>query len=163
MKVGSKKYFYLLGELIRQNPVIFHYRLSTLNDNWEKAWGELSPRFLIDSLLSLDDDLNFSEVKKNIWIFSNNLDYAEKLLADLNISKNYHVKFIDDSELSPAEIITLFSKSQFLICSNSTFSTVAAKIGAVPNVVIPSSFSKYSYVDMSPPSKWIKVNSSWIQ
>jgi hypothetical protein len=163
LKHESEKLAYLLGELVHVNPIIFHYRLSTSNENWNEAWGELSPIFLADSLSSLSSKFKFSASKKVVWIFSNNLDYAKKLLNDLSNSSKYEIKFIDDSGLLPSEIITIFSMSKFLICSNSTFGIVAAKIGSVPNVIIPSVFSKYSSVDMNWPSHWVKIQSTWLK
>lgn len=148
-------------ELLEQNPVIFHYRLSTQYEDWEKAWGTLSPNFLNDALFAL----NVYKPSKfiNLWIFSNNIDLARYLLKDHTDSEHCNVRFIDDSGMSPAEVIILFSKSQFLICSNSTFSIVAAKIGNVPNVVVPSDLSKNSSGNILTSNKWMRVTSSWLQ
>ena len=77
--------------------------------------------------------------------------------------EHYNIRFIDDSGMSPAEIIMLFSKSQFLICSNSTFSIAAAKIGNVPNVVVPSDLAKNSSGNSLTLNKWVRVNSAWLQ
>jgi|694.fasta_scaffold42552_3 hypothetical protein len=156
----SKNFQLLSMDLVEQNPVIFHYRLSTENEDWEKAVGILNPNFLDNAISAL----NISTLKKivNIWVFSNNIDMARDLLKNYKGKENYSLRFIDDSGLSPAEIIMLFSKSQFLICSNSTFSFVSAKIGNVPNVVVPSNLSKNSGGNISTPNKWIKVHSSWL-
>lgn len=88
--------------------------------------------------------------------FSNNIDLARCLLKDHTDSEHCNVRFIDDSGMSPAEVIMLFSKSQFLICSNSTFSIVAAKIGNVPNVVVPSDLSKNSSGNILTSNKWMR-------
>ena len=156
----SKDFQLYSMELAEQNPVIFHYRLNTEYEDWETAVGILNPNFLGNAISTL----GIATLRKfiNIWVFSNNINLAKDLLKNYEGNENYSLRFIDDSGLSPAEIIMLFSKSQFLICSNSTFSFVAAKIGNVPNIVVPSDLSKNSSVNISTPNKWIKVHSSWL-
>ena len=84
------------------------------------------------------------------------------MFLKFNTIKNYDIEFIDDASLSAAEVLKLFSQAQFLICSNSTFSLIAAKIGNVPNVVVPSELSKNSEVRISLPPDWIRVKSLWL-
>ena len=148
-------------ELLEQHPVIFHYRLSTPYEDWEQAWGILSPDFLDAALFALN--VSTSSKFINLWIFSNNINTARHLLKNYVDKEHYNIRFIDDSGMSPAEIIMLFSKSQFLICSNSTFSIAAAKIGNVPNVVVPSDLAKNSSGNSLTLNKWVRVNSAWLQ
>jgi len=157
----SESFTIFLRELLEQHPVIFHYRLSTQYEDWEQAWGILSPNFLNDALFALN--VLKSSKAVNLWIFSNNVDMARYLLKNYVSGEHLKIRFIDDSELSPAEVIMLLSKSQFLICSNSTFSIAAAKIGNVPNVVVPTNLSKKSSGITLTSNKWIRVNSSWLQ
>lgn len=157
----SRKFSLYSKELLEQNPIIFHYRLSTQHEDWEQAWGILNPNFLDDALFALGMSSSIEII--NVWIFSNNIDMASNLLKNYAVRENYSLRFIDDSGMSPAEIIILFSKSKFLICSNSTFSIVAAKIGNVPNVAVPSDLSKNSDGNILTSNKWIKVNSSWLE
>ena len=157
----SRDFQILSGALVEQNPVIFHYRLTTEYEDWENAGGGiLHPNFLGSAISALS--LSIPRKIINLWIFSNNIEMAKDLLKDYKGWREYNLRFIDDSGLSAAEIVLLFSKSQFLICSNSTFSIVAAKIGSVPNVVVPSDLTKNSSAFILTPNKWVKVNSSWL-
>jgi hypothetical protein len=156
----SKRYNELSEKISSLTPVIAHYRLGRVNDNWEHSWGALSPMYILNSLLVLKSNMNVE--KQKIWIFSNDLEHAKQLFLKYNSIKNYDVDFIDDASLSAAEVLKLFSNAKYLICSNSTFSLIAAKIGNVPNVIVPSELSKNSEVRMSLPSDWIRVKSLWL-
>ena len=156
----SKRYNELSEKLSSLTPVIAHYRLGRVNDNWEHSWGALSPMYILNSLLVLKSNMNVE--KQKIWIFSNDLEHAKQLFLKYNSIKNYDVDFIDDASLSAAEVLKLFSNAKYLICSNSTFSLIAAKIGNVPNVIVPSELSKNSEVRMPLPSDWIRVKSLWL-
>jgi len=116
--------------------------------------------YILNSLLLFKPNLDIE--KQKIWIFSNDLDHAKQLFLKYDTIENYDIDFIDDASLSAAEVLKLFSKAKFLICSNSTFSLIAAKIGNVPNVVVPSELSKNSKVIMSLPPDWIRVKSLWL-
>lgn len=150
----------LLNKLALDNAIIFHYRLSTKNENWEDAWGVISPKYLIDSLdkIKLLWNLNF----RKIWIFSNNIGLARDLISHLTSASNFDFEFIDDSGLRPAEIMNIISGGKYLICTNSTFSVAAAKIGDVKHVCVPLNFSKYKTVNFSFPNNWLKVENSWL-
>jgi hypothetical protein len=62
----------------------------------------------------------------------------------------------------PSEIMLLFSKANFLICSNSTFSIVAAKIGAVKNVIAPLDLSQNRHENFELPADWKRIPSVWL-
>ena len=156
----SNRYNELSEKLSSLNPVIAHYRLGRVNDSWEHSWGALSPMYILNSSLLFKPNLDIE--KQKIWIFSNDLDHAKQFFLKFNTIKNYDIEFIDDASLSAAEVLKLFSQAQFLICSNSTFSLIAAKIGNVPNVVVPSELSKNSEVRISLPPDWIRVKSLWL-
>jgi hypothetical protein len=160
LKNESKDYRKLEKILRMQNPIVFHYRLGVLNNDWEQSWGALSPDYLSDSLSTLDNDKIPHPSK--LWVFSNDLSLAKILLRDIVDSSKYKLEFINDHQLSPAELIMLFSRANFLICSNSTFSLAAAKLGNNINVIIPASFSRSKVVDFSPPVQWTKVKSKWL-
>ena len=158
LKVEGSRYKELLNRLSTENPVVVHYRIGRINGAWENPWGALSPKYVIESLNSLEkEDKNF----RPIWIFSNDINEAKNLFSTTNFAPSNTV-FVDDSELRPSEIILLLSKSWALICSNSTFSIVAAKIGKVPNVTVPSNLSRTRQSNILFPVSWHKVTSEWL-
>jgi hypothetical protein len=141
------------------NPIIFHYRLGKFNNGWEHSWGALSPQYLADAL----DTLKFDNSKsKTVWVFSNDMLEAKRLIGSVDIPL-YQIVFIDDLALLPSELMMLFSKAEVLICSNSTFSIVAAKIGNVRNVIVPSELSKNYKTSLEFPFEWKRVPSVWLE
>jgi len=133
--------------------------LGRINDNWEHGWGALSPQFLINSLKIIEN--NTGNDKKVIWVFSNDIKEASKLITEIEDGR-HKILYIDDSGLSPAELMKLLSQSKYLICSNSTFSILAAKIGKIENVVVPNILSKNSQVNLEIPHHWKKIESIWL-
>lgn len=158
LKSDGLKFRELLIELESINPIIFHYRLGKFKNSWEHSWGALSPKFLIDALNTLKPNNTSSKI---IWVFSNDLLEAKKLIGTIDISP-YKIFYIDDLALLPSELMLLFSKAKILICSNSTFSIVAAKIGSIKNVIVPSELSKNSNSSLELPLEWNKVTSVWL-
>jgi hypothetical protein len=158
LKSEGHKFRELISKMKSINPIIFHYRLGKFNHGWEHSWGALSPKFLIDALATLELNNTNSKV---VWIFSNDLLEAKELLAATEISP-YKIFYIDDSALLPSELLLLFSKAKNLICSNSTFSIVAAKIGNVKNVIVPSELSKIGNSSLKLPIEWERVTSTWL-
>jgi hypothetical protein len=98
---------------------------------------------------------------KVVWIFSNDLQEAKELTASISYFP-YKVVFIDDFELSPAELLILISLSDTLICSNSTFSILAAKIGKISSVFVPAVLSKNGHRTFDLPSDWNRIKSIWL-
>jgi len=158
LKLEGYKFRELLSQIESINPVIFHYRLGKFKDSWEHSWGVLSPIFLINALSFLKPN-NISS--KTIWVFSNDLLEAKKLIGATDTSP-YKILYIDDSALLPSELMLLFSKAKILVCSNSTFSIVAAKIGNIKDVMVPSELSKNGNSGLELPLEWNKVTSVWL-
>jgi hypothetical protein len=158
LKLEGYKFRELLSQIESKNPVIFHYRLGKFKDSWEHSWGALSPKFLIDALSVLKSN---SISAKTIWVFSNDLLEAKKLIGATDTSP-YKIFYIDDSALMPSELMLLFSNAKILVCSNSTFSIVAAKIGNVKDVIVPSELSKKGNSSLELPLEWNKVTSIWL-
>ena len=158
LKSEGHKFRELINEIESIDPIIFHYRLGKFNDSWEHSWGALSPKFLIDALTTLKPNNTNS---KAVWVFSNELLEAKKLIGATEISP-YKIFYIDDLALLPSELMLLFSKAKNLVCSNSTFSIVAAKIGGVKNVIVPSELSKIGNSSLELPLEWNKVTSVWL-
>jgi hypothetical protein len=160
LKNRSSKFIELERDLVKTDPIIFHYRLGQSNDLWESGWGALSPQFLQTSLEHLR--VNCGLKLGPVWVFSNDLFHARNLILTKFVDSNHDLRFIDDSELTPAEVFMLFSKSNHLICSNSTMSISAAKISKAQNIIIPKVLSIKGDFIKSTPEGWIKIDPIWL-
>jgi len=158
LKSNGKKFIELTNEIKTKQPIVFHYRLGRTNSRWEHGWGALNPIFLLNALSALNKTGAESKI---VWIFSNDLQEAKELTAPLNYFP-YKLVFIDDFELSPAELLILVSLSKTLICSNSTFSILAAKIGKISSVFVPAVLSKNGHRTFVLPGDWKRINSIWL-
>lgn len=159
LKDQSKEFEERLLQMKTDNPVVVHYRLGKINNKWEHAWGALSPLYLTNCLKNITMDS--VEIRK-IWVFSNDMNEAQKLISESDLTF-YDIKYVDDVNLSPAEVMMLLSKAKVLICSNSTFCISAAKIGKVPKVLVPSELSKKGHKVIPLPYEWIKIDSVWLE
>lgn len=158
LKTTGKKFIELTNEMKSKQPIVFHYRLGRINGRWEHGWGALNPIFLLNALSELSKKDTESKV---VWIFSNDLQEAKELTASLDYFP-YIFIFIDDFELSPAELLILLSLSKTLICSNSTFSILAAKIGKISSVFVPALLSKNGHRTFVLPHDWNRITSVWL-
>jgi hypothetical protein len=158
LKSHGERFIELTNEMKSNQPVVFHYRLGRTNGRWEHGWGALNPIFLLNALSELN---KLDAVSKVVWIFSNDLQEAKALTASLDFSP-YKLLLIDDFELSPAELLILFSLSKTLICSNSTFSILAAKIGKISSVFVPEVLSKNRHETFALPEDWTRIKSIWL-
>ena len=93
-------------------------------------------------LKSLDYQMKITKYDK-IWIFSDEISEARKLFPNEFLAT---AEFIDDSKLSPAQILKKMSQGTGFIIANSTFSWWAAFLSnAIPeNIVSPTPWFKYS-------------------
>jgi hypothetical protein len=155
----SNAYLDLIQRIQVENPVVFHYRLGRKNGAWEHAWGALDAEYLRSAMVSLRTSTNVLR-DRPVWVFSNDLPEAREILSSMK-SK---IEFVDDSSLSPCELFEVLAASKSLVCSNSTFSILAAKVGQVMDVVIPRELSRRKPVNIPGiPSTWIRVNSTWLE
>lgn len=160
MKDHSADYFSYFKLILQNNPIIFHYRIGDFGQKWQYQWGILSPKFLTSCLCKINEDRN--DEKKQVWIFSDNIAVAKSFIQKEFFPSNFEIKYIMDSQMKPAEVLLLLSKSSILICSNSTYSLAAAKIGKVKTVFIPDTLSKFDVVDFATPKDWVKMKSIWM-
>jgi len=158
LKNPGKKFKELSVKIKTDNPIIFHYRLGKVNNKWEHAYGALSPRYLLNSLAYVNIDLGKIPV---IWLFSNDLIEAKKLISEKAFAP-YNIIYIEDDDLSPAEIMMLLAQAKTLICSNSTFSLCAAKIGNISSVIVPLELSRNGHNVIPLPEEWTKIKSEWL-
>jgi len=160
LKNPSQKYLDACKLMKLQQPIVFHYRIGSYGTKWEYQWGILSPDYLKNCLNYFNSDIK--ENTKVVWIFSDNPNNAQEFLRGVQMPKNFVISFFDDTNMSPAEIFMLISQSSYMICSNSTFSIAAARIGNVENVIIPDALSKYGTVSMCIPNSWVRIKSVWL-
>ena len=160
MKDHSADYFSHFNLIQQNNPIMFHYRIGDFGQKWQYQWGILSPKFLTSCLCKINEDRN--DEKKQVWIFSDNIAVAKSFIQKEFFPSNFEIKYIMDSQMKPAEVLLLLSKSSILICSNSTYSLAAAKIGNVKTVFIPDTLSKFDVVDFATPKDWVKMKSIWM-
>ena len=154
----SSHYKELLTRMTIDNPIVFHYRLGRKNGTWEHAWGALGAKYLGDAITSIVE-CNPQAAKSPIWVFSNDLKDAERILAEIK-----GLVFINDSRLSPCELFELISNSNNLICSNSTFSVLAGQVGAVENVAIPREMSRDGKAGIDGlPKQWQRIEPTWLE
>lgn len=156
----SADYSWYLKLIQQHNPIIFHYRIGDFGQKWQYQWGILSPKFLTACLCKINKDRN--EGGKQVWIFSDNIAVAKSFIQKEFLPSNFEINYIMDSQMKPAEVLLLLSKSSTLICSNSTYSLAAAKIGNVESVFIPDTLSKFDAVDFATPKEWVKMKSIWM-
>ena len=155
----SNTYLDLIQRIQVENPVVFHYRLGRNNGAWEHAWGALDAEYLRSAMVSLGSSTNL-QMDRPVWVFSNDLPEAREILSSTKLK----IEFVDDSSLSPCELFEVLTVSKSLVCSNSTFSILAAKVGQVMDVVIPRDLSRRKPVNIPGiPSTWIRVNSTWLE
>ena len=124
--------------------------------------AKITAMMYFKSALEIKENWPIYRCNPPYWIFSDNIFEVKKLIEHSDLIKKYKIIFVDDSGISPAELLILFSKSNYLICSNSTFSLAAAKIGNVGNVVAPADLSRYAPVNIFMPNNWIKIKSVWL-
>ena len=156
----STRYEQLTSQMAKTDPIIVHYRLGRINNDWEHSWGALSPKYIDEALKHSEHVSNRANLR--VWIFSNDLEHARYLIENFRFKVNYNFEFIDDTGMSPAEVMKLFSECKFFICSNSTFGLAAARIGGVPNVFVPSELSYRGAIEMAFPNDWTKIESTWL-
>lgn len=159
IKNFSADYLSYLKLIQQHNPIMFHYRIGDFGQKWQYQWGILSPKFLTACLWKINED---RQKKKQVWIFSDNMAVAKSFIQKEILPSNFEINYIMDSQMKPAEVLLLLSKSSSLICSNSTFSLAAAKIGNVQTVFIPDALSKFDIVDFATPKEWVKIKSIWM-
>jgi hypothetical protein len=96
---------------------------------------------------------------RNVWVFSDDIQYAEKILMGLD----YNFEFIDPlREIGDIETMLLMSKASTLVISNSTFAWWAAYINSTGDIYAPKKWFKEMSdpEDLIPPN-WRLLESTW--
>jgi len=137
------------------NPVVIHVRIGDYQPLRE-TFGILGSSYYKCALERIDPDGT-----SPIWIFSDDIEQAKKLLSEEEISNSV---FISPPEgTTPSESMMLMSHAERIIIGNSTFSWWAAMFGTKGKAVIyPKPWFKNSVEPLEMfPSSWTAIESDW--
>ena len=110
-KVISEKLVSLISRAILEEPIFVHFRFQDYLQ--ESNFGIPGEDYYSRSL-------NESNARSRaIWVFSDNIDLAKKKIPSQLLNRCF---FLDDSHLSPAQILHLFRHGYGYVIANSTFS-----------------------------------------
>lgn len=137
-------------ELAKQDkPLIVHVRQGDYRN--EKSFGLVGEKYYLDSISEI-----WSQNRCNkIWVFSDEIESAQKLLSLL---PDFPVKYISDPEISTAETLEIMRHGYAYVIANSTFSWWAASLSYSldKTVVHPEPWFKGSQTPNElNPSDWI--------
>jgi hypothetical protein len=145
-------------DYINNNKVLaIHVRRGDY-EKYANDYGLLSSNYYKAALELMRNYYNFSE----IWVFSDDIDKARKLLQDI-VGEN--VEWVDPTEIpDDAEALMLMSRAKSLIIANSTFSWWAAIFNSNNGCIIaPEKWYRNMEDpnDLIPP-EWLKIKSDWV-
>ena len=153
LKSPSDWYLAMESKIRVEDPIVIHVRRGDLKSILNTS-GLLSIDYYHDALINL-------EIKKQIWVFSDEIDAIRNKLTSL---PNLDFVFIEcPKDNDPAESMMLMSKASKIIIGNSTFSWWSAILGNKNKVVIaPKPF----YRDQDEPQffipdNWTRIQSKW--
>jgi hypothetical protein len=156
LKNPSKWYREMELQALAKFPVTLHFRRGDYS-NLKDTFGILSIDYYREALHSLDNELK----GKPIWVFSDDLSEARRVLGELN----FNFQFICPPEGStPTESLFLMSMGKAIIIANSTFSWWAGALNSAgTKIITPEKWFKSldDPLDLTP-NDWTKVPSSWV-
>jgi hypothetical protein len=143
-------------EASRLQPIMMHCRLGDYasESNIQKI-GVLSPAYFRKCLELLPESL----ADREIWLFSDDIQYARELYGSIDS----RINFIDLNG-DPAETLMLFTLSSVIICANSSFSLVSALINPSERLIYyPRPWTKSGmHTQETCPPQWKAVESIWM-
>lgn len=157
MKNPSSWYHKHISEAKTMKPIMMHIRLGNYLDHGNTL-GVLSKSFYESALNKAQQQFPNSP----IWIFSNNITQAKRLL---NIDSKTEFYFIENtSHHDPAESLLLMGMGCAFIASNSTFSLWAAKIAfELEHIFIPYPFYKiHTFNESNLMAPWKRIAANWL-
>jgi len=108
--------------------------------------------------------LSASHNIEEIRIFSNDDEWVASNLENICPKTNIHIEVVKfDSKQDPAISFKAFGRGKYKICSNSTFSLLAARLFPGINVV-PYPYNRsgnFKSLEESSPTDWIRIPSIW--
>lgn len=161
LRTSSKRFLRIANEIKSERTLALHMRMGDFMLN-RNSIGVLSDTFFLKSASLLRRKKNYSRV----MIFTDSPFAVKKRLN--NLTFDIPVEVVEsDSNVDPAEDLTLLTLCDGLVCSNSTFSLWAAKLsqlsGYAQDVVIPQTFRRDDKTRIHSLSKdWMTVESVWM-
>lgn len=144
-----------LADIERLEPVGIHIRRGDYK-NLGETFGMLSTEYYSRALSKLGSVCTGN----GIYVFSDDINQAKKLLSGLN----YDFHFVQPPEgSSPAESLLLMSKCSSLVIANSSFSWWGGMLGSDSRTVIAPDkwFRGLDDPEDLLPISWLKERSSW--
>ena len=154
----SNQYFQILNRLRGRSVVGIHIRAGDYLE-MPNSVGILGDQYYLDALAQV------FKIQPNVFpiIFTNDYEYAQKRIIKWNISNG----FIISPELlaDPAESLDIYSRSQYIITSNSTFSLWAAKLASnTAQIWTPKYWRKDNQGEIaSLPTNWNRIDNFWLK
>lgn len=156
-KLANNSTWYVETEelLKATEPVALHIRRGDYKE-LSDSFGLLSITYYSQAITALNKDLR----DRPIWVFSDDMESAKKLLSSLNFQFTY---LMPPSETNPLESLMLMSKCKGVITANSSFSWWAGALAInAKQVIAPSKwFKTLRDPDDLIPENWTRVASSW--
>lgn len=133
-----------------ESPLVVHIRLGDYRSN--PNLGHLSKFYYLSNI---QREWN-SELYNKIWIFSDEINFAKKLIPP---SLTPHCIWVDEEITNPATIFQIMRLGHGYILSNSTFGWWAASLSNSinPKVIVPKPwFKNQRDPDKLIPEKWVQ-------
>jgi len=143
------------AEIAYTNPIALHIRRGDYGP-LARSFGLLSSEYYLNALRELPESL----INKEVWVFSDDVDGAKKVLKGIN-RKFTFVEVNSDS--NPAENLILMSKCAANIIANSTFSWWGAYLNfcSITTVAPTNWFRDMSEPNDILPPNWTAIPSHW--
>ena len=154
--VNSSTWYVETDEILKATePVALHVRRGDYED-LSDSFGLLSIKYYSQAISALDKDLR----DHPIWVFSDDVESAKKLLSSLNFQFTF---LIPPSETNALESLMLMSKCIGVITANSSFSWWAGALAKnAKQIIAPGKwFKTLRDPDDLIPENWTRVASSW--
>ena len=146
----SEKLRKLIERAQCENPIFVHYRLGDYLK--ESHFGMPSEDFYEKSIQALDGN------SRNIWVFSDDPVLAESKFPD---EFRLNAYFVDDRELTPAQVLHLFRFGNDYVLANSSFSWWGAMLRMKQDckVIAPKPwFAGMPEPHLLIPDEWCRLN-----
>lgn len=148
-----------MQEISKLQVIAVHVRLGDYLK--ERNFGILTEDYYLRSLEMIDNNWR----KRNIWIFSNDIKLAKRMLPTI-IQKCSHVQFISEVDNSAASTWHLMRYAKDFIIGNSTFSWWSAFLRKNQDgfVCAPNPWFKHlKNPEELIPHGWLKLESSFVE
>lgn len=160
LKQPFEKYEEIANNLKQSDSLALHVR----RGDFEKEkinHGLLSQEWYVQAIEQMVT-LNLGLIE--VFIFTNDTFWCENVLSQSLEKQGLQVTILKELTLEdPAISFLLFSESKAKVCSNSTFSLLAAAIGS-GSVVVPYPYNRrgdFKQLEDTSPQNWLKVQSIW--